>query len=106
MLEKNRGELLLEFQLNDKDLMGFLEQRGSMPLPPYIKRNDLSSNIADLKDYQSIFAEHEGAVAAPTASLHFTDRLVASLKKKYRHCISHTSRRSWNISSSKSKRYR
>ena len=81
VLERNRGELLLEFQLNDKDLMGFLQQRGSMPLPPYIKRNDLSSNIADLKDYQSIFAEHEGAVAAPTASLHFTDRLVASLKK-------------------------
>ena len=81
VLERNRGELLLEFQLNDKDLMGFLQQRGSMPLPPYIKRNDPSSNIADLKDYQSIFAEHEGAVAAPTASLHFTDRLVASLKK-------------------------
>ena len=52
-----------------------------MPLPPYIKRDDPSSNAADLKDYQSIFAQHEGAVAAPTASLHFTDRLVASLKK-------------------------
>ena len=81
VLERNRGELLLEFQLSDKDLMGFLEQRGSMPLPPYIKRDDPSSNAADLKDYQSIFAQHEGAVAAPTASLHFTDRLVASLKK-------------------------
>ena len=81
VLEKNRGELLLEFQLSDQDIMGFLEQRGSMPLPPYIKRNEPSSNAADLKDYQSIFAQHEGAVAAPTASLHFTDRLVASLKK-------------------------
>ena len=81
VLEKNRGELLLEFQLSDQDIMGFLEQRGSMPLPPYIKRDDPSSNAADLKDYQSIFAQHEGAVAAPTASLHFTDRLVASLKK-------------------------
>ena len=81
VLKKNRGELLLEFQLSDKDLMGFLEERGSMPLPPYIKRDDPSSNAADLKDYQSIFAQHEGAVAAPTASLHFTDRLVASLKK-------------------------
>ena len=81
VLERNRGELLLEFELSDKDLMGFLEQRGSMPLPPYIKRDDPTSNLADLKDYQSIFAEHEGAVAAPTASLHFTDRLVASLKK-------------------------
>ena len=81
VLERIRGELLLEFQLSDKDLMGFLEQRGSMPLPPYIKRDEPSSNVADLKDYQSIFAQHEGAVAAPTASLHFTDRLVASLKK-------------------------
>ena len=81
VLERTRGELLLEFQLSDKDLMSFLEQRGSMPLPPYIKRDDPSSNVADLKDYQSIFAQHEGAVAAPTASLHFTDRLVASLKK-------------------------
>ena len=81
VLERNRGELLLEFQLSDKNLMGFLEERGSMPLPPYIKRDDPSSNAADLKDYQSIFAQHEGAVAAPTASLHFTDRLVASLKK-------------------------
>ena len=81
VLERNRGELLLEFELSDKDLMGFLEQRGSMPLPPYIKRDDATSNVADLKNYQSIFAQHEGAVAAPTASLHFTDRLVASLKK-------------------------
>ena len=81
VLERNRGELLLEFELSDKDLIGFLEQRGSMPLPPYIKRDDPTSNVADLKDYQSIFAQHEGAVAAPTASLHFTDRLVASLKK-------------------------
>ena len=81
VLERNHGELLLEFQLSDQDIMGFLEQRGSMPLPPYIKRDDPSSNAADLKDYQSIFAQHEGAVAAPTASLHFTDRLVASLKK-------------------------
>ncbi len=81
VLERNRGELLLEFQLSDKDLMSFLEQHGSMPLPPYIKRNHPSSNVADLKDYQTIFAQHEGAVAAPTASLHFTDRLVATLKK-------------------------
>tara|TARA_B100000925_G_scaffold73973_2_gene51933 strand:- start:3064 stop:4098 length:1035 start_codon:yes stop_codon:yes gene_type:complete len=81
VLERNHGELLLEFQLSDQDIMGFLEQHGSMPLPPYIKRNEPSSNAADLKDYQSIFAQHEGAVAAPTASLHFTDRLLASLKK-------------------------
>ena len=107
MLKETAVNLLLEFQLNDKDLMGFLQQRGSMPLPPYIKRNDLSSNIADLKDYQSIFAEHEGAVAAPTASLHFTDRLVASLKKNsidIAYLTLHVG--AGTFSSSKSKRYR
>ena len=82
VLRRNGGELLLEFQMNDKDLISFLGKYGSMPLPPYIKRNNLISNATDLKDYQSIFAQHEGAVAAPTASLHFTDRLVANLLKK------------------------
>ena len=82
VLRRNGGELLLEFQMNDKDLISFLGKCGRMPLPPYIKRNNLISNATDLKDYQSIFAQHEGAVAAPTASLHFTDRLVANLIKK------------------------
>ena len=82
VLRRNGGELLLEFQMNDKDLISFLGKYGNMPLPPYIKRNNLISNATDLKDYQSIFAQHEGAVAAPTASLHFTDRLVANLLKK------------------------
>ena len=53
---------------------------GLLPIPPYIqKRGFLDS---DFNDYQTIFAEKEGAVASPTASLHFTNKLIESLKKK------------------------
>ena len=52
-----------------------LDQHGSMPLPPYIVRPD-GKRDSDKKDYQTMFAEHPGAVAAPTAGLHFTPGLV------------------------------
>jgi S-adenosylmethionine:tRNA ribosyltransferase-isomerase len=51
---------------------------GAMPLPPYIKRSP-AGDAADLERYQTIFARREGSVAAPTASLHFTERLLAAL---------------------------
>jgi S-adenosylmethionine:tRNA ribosyltransferase-isomerase len=51
---------------------------GSVPLPPYIKRG-AGGDPRDRADYQTIFARHEGAVAAPTAGLHFTERLLAAL---------------------------
>ena len=53
---------------------------GKIPLPPYIKKR--GTNISDINDYQTIFAKNEGAVAAPTASLHFTERLINQIKKK------------------------
>ena len=49
-----------------------------MPLPPYIKR-DPAGDPRDRGDYQTIFARRDGAVAAPTAGLHFTERLLAAL---------------------------
>ena len=49
-----------------------------IPLPPYIKREDAPS---DRKDYQTVYARHQGSVAAPTAGLHFTNALVAQLKR-------------------------
>ncbi|MCE2926293.1 MAG: tRNA preQ1(34) S-adenosylmethionine ribosyltransferase-isomerase QueA [Rickettsiales bacterium] len=49
---------------------------GHMPLPPYIERGD---NVADKQNYQTVYARHEGSVAAPTAGLHFTDRLLAAI---------------------------
>jgi S-adenosylmethionine:tRNA ribosyltransferase-isomerase len=57
----------------------FFEQYGRMPLPPYIKR---SPTIEDHEWYQTLFAGREGAIAAPTAGLHFTPDLVSRLKAK------------------------
>ncbi|WP_024790099.1 tRNA preQ1(34) S-adenosylmethionine ribosyltransferase-isomerase QueA [Lebetimonas sp. JH292] len=62
------------------ELINILEKIGHVPLPPYIKRED--EQIDEL-EYQSIFAKKEGAVAAPTASLHFTDELLKKIKEKY-----------------------
>ncbi|MCB2067812.1 MAG: tRNA preQ1(34) S-adenosylmethionine ribosyltransferase-isomerase QueA [Erythrobacter sp.] len=55
-----------------------LERAGRMPLPPYIA-GKRGTDEADLSDYQTMFAAKDGAVAAPTAALHFTDRLIAAL---------------------------
>ncbi len=61
------------------ELQHVLELVGSMPLPPYIKKTPLSPD-EQRREYQSVFAKHSGSIAAPTASLHFTDELLASLK--------------------------
>ena len=55
-----------------------LERAGTMPLPPYIAQKR-GTDEADRSDYQTMFAREDGAVAAPTASLHFTDQLVAAI---------------------------
>ncbi len=57
-----------------------LEKIGHVPLPPYIKREDTQ---ADTKDYQTVFARKIGAVAAPTASLHFTDALFTQMRERF-----------------------
>jgi S-adenosylmethionine:tRNA ribosyltransferase-isomerase len=59
-----------------------LEEKGTMPLPPYIKRNrhDSAADI-DRERYQTIFSSRKGAVAAPTAGLHFTEKLIGRLKR-------------------------
>ena len=71
-----RGEVTLDFARADDDLMAMLEEHGTMPLPPYIKRH---SDRDDREDYQTLFAARPGAVAAPTAGLHFTPALLAAL---------------------------
>lgn len=58
-----------------------LEQYGQVPLPPYIKREDGSSS-EDVQRYQTVYANQPGAVAAPTAGLHFTDELLYAIGKK------------------------
>jgi S-adenosylmethionine:tRNA ribosyltransferase-isomerase len=57
------------------DAAAFLREQGHMPLPPYIHRED---TLEDRERYQTVFATHEGAVAAPTAGLHFTPELLES----------------------------
>lgn len=56
-----------------------LEKVGRMPLPPYIRRD---AGGADAERYQTVFARHKGAVAAPTAGLHFTDRLLEEVRER------------------------
>lgn len=59
------------------DWLTWLEAEGHIPLPPYITRAD---DAADRQDYQTVFARHPGAVAAPTASLHFTQELLDQIR--------------------------
>ena len=71
------GAILLAFH-GDEPVELLLERAGTMPLPPYIA-GKRPTDDADRADYQTMFAKSEGAVAAPTAALHFTDRLIAAL---------------------------
>lgn len=63
------------------DLLSTLARYGTMPIPPYIKHSPLTRDELLVK-YQTIFAKKEGSSAAPTASLHYTDRVFESLRKK------------------------
>jgi S-adenosylmethionine:tRNA ribosyltransferase-isomerase len=82
VIEKGEaGEVLLDFALADAALMAALESHGAMPLPPYIKRPE-GPDARDRADYQTIFAREPGAVAAPTAGLHFTPALLAALEAR------------------------
>jgi len=69
------GEVVLRFDRNGEALLAALETYGVMPLPPYIA-GKRKPDARDLADYQTLFAEKTGAVAAPTAGLHFTPRLM------------------------------
>jgi len=70
------GEVTLRFDRTGDALMAALDRHGRMPLPPYIKRE---AGDDDRNDYQTLFAARPGAVAAPTAGLHFTPDLLAGL---------------------------
>ncbi len=62
-----------------QDLDGTLEQIGSMPLPPYIRRQ---GRRQDRRDYQTVYARSKGAIAAPTAGLHFTTAMLEKLRQR------------------------
>ncbi len=74
----SEGDIGLRFAVTGERFRAALARFGSMPLPPYIKRAG-GGDARDRQDYQTIFAVHEGAIAAPTAGLHFTPRLLAAL---------------------------
>ena len=59
-----------------------LHRIGRMPLPPYIKRDDTGPDEADRMRYQTVYAREQGAIAAPTAGLHFTDNILARIREK------------------------
>ena len=79
VVEKGEGgEIELAFDCAGAELMAALQRRGRMPLPPYIKRPG-GADERDRADYQTVYAAKDGAVAAPTAGLHFTPALLAAL---------------------------
>ena len=74
-----RHDALFELRfLNTDSVVDALESYGRMPLPPYIERD---VDKADLERYQTVYAQHVGAVAAPTAGLHFDQALLAQIKE-------------------------
>ena len=72
-----QGDVVLEFDRGGPDLVDALHVHGTMPLPPYIRGG--IADTQDKSDYQTLFAREEGAVAAPTAALHFTQALMDAL---------------------------
>lgn len=64
------------------ELHAYLSEHGEVPLPPYIRRGEGPSTVEDVERYQTVFAKNPGAVAAPTAGLHFTPELLAALDKR------------------------
>ncbi len=76
-----QGQAIIKFELSSAELDEAIKSFGAMPLPPYIgAKRELKKS--DLEDYQTIYADEEGAVAAPTAGLHFTDELLNKLMTK------------------------
>ena len=87
VIEKNSEDgVLLEFLCSVDELSHKLETYGLMPLPPYIKRDKPTTGLwnryNDKENYQTVYAKYEGAVAAPTAGLHFTDNVLKRLEEK------------------------
>jgi S-adenosylmethionine:tRNA ribosyltransferase-isomerase len=74
------GHYSIAFE-GDAPVQALMERRGEIPLPPYIRRPDGPLPL-DLTRYQTIFASNPGAIAAPTAGLHFTDQLITALQQQ------------------------
>jgi S-adenosylmethionine:tRNA ribosyltransferase-isomerase len=78
VVEKHEdGSVVLAFDRSGPAFLAALESAGAVPLPPYIRGG--TADAQDRADYQTLFARHEGSVAAPTAGLHFTPELMTRL---------------------------
>lgn len=80
VVQKKGKVVEVEFNYSPAELVQKLWQAGTMPLPPYIKENIYDRSHRD--SYQTVYAQKEGAVAAPTAGLHFTREILDKLEKK------------------------
>ncbi|MDQ7044840.1 MAG: tRNA preQ1(34) S-adenosylmethionine ribosyltransferase-isomerase QueA [Sulfurimonas sp.] len=86
---KDDGSRIVNFynttdKLRFEDILPIIDKIGHVPLPPYIQRQD---NAEDESEYQSVFAREEGAVAAPTASLHFTPEQHKRICENFQHAF-------------------
>ncbi len=81
LIDKEDGVATLEFNLSGNAFDAALLEVGAMPLPPYIAAKR-AADALDMDDYQTVWARHSGAVAAPTASLHFDHDLLDQLRAK------------------------
>ncbi len=84
VIEKNDdGTIKIKFNCAEDELLQKLEKYGSVPLPPYIKRSSITQDLkSDAENYQTIYASKGMAVAAPTAGLHFNEKIFAALEAK------------------------
>jgi S-adenosylmethionine:tRNA ribosyltransferase-isomerase len=80
LLDDGKARIELQFG-RGQDLAAILAEHGQVPLPPYIERGD-GTTLEDSERYQTVYADQPGAVAAPTAGLHFTDALLQALSAK------------------------
>jgi S-adenosylmethionine:tRNA ribosyltransferase-isomerase len=90
IIEKNNeGFIKIKFNCDEIELVSKLEKYGSIPLPPYIKRDENNKKTPhnDQKNYQTIYAKNGVAVAAPTAGLHFTQNIFSKIKAKKIECV-------------------
>lgn len=78
-VDGRRQELFVLSSTSDSAISEILQQAGHMPLPPYISRDD---DDIDFERYQTVYAKNPGAVAAPTAGLHFDDELLSRIREK------------------------
>ncbi len=79
VLNKEQQFYELRYNANDQTILDVIEKIGHIPLPPYLHRD---AEESDKERYQTIYAQHKGSVAAPTAGLHFDDELMRALNAK------------------------